>query len=523
MGTDPHPLMRNLWRGLVALTAAGWLNPLTLPGASQSADKPRPNMVYILADDLGYGDVHCLNPERGKIPTPNLDQLAAQGIRFTDAHSGSAVCTPTRYGILTGRYAWRSRLQSGVLLGFDPPLIARERMTVPGLLKQHGYQTACIGKWHLGLSFAATGSQTNDLTQPIQDGPTTRGFDYYFGISASLDMPPFAFIENDRFTETPSVEKEWLRRGPAAPGFEAVGVLPTLTRKAVEYLDGRAAENKPFFLYLALTSPHTPILPTRNWVGKSGLNAYGDFVMQTDWSVGEVLQALETNGLAGNTLVIFTSDNGCSPAANVGELERKGHYPSYVFRGYKADIWDGGHHIPFLARWPGHIQAGSVSDQLTCLTDLMATCADILGIKLPDDAGEDSVSILPALLGRDAGPLREAAMHHSISGSFALRQGKWKLELCPDSGGWSAPKPGSTEAKKLPPIQLYNMAEDISERANTQKDHPEVVASLTKLVEKYVAEGRSTPGRPLSNDVAVVIWKSRARGGNSKGKATTGD
>ncbi len=493
--------------GLAALAGIGWLAPLPLPGASDPAGGSRPNIVYILADDLGYGDVHCLNPDRGKIPTPNLDRLAAQGIRFTDAHAGSAVCTPTRYGILTGRYAWRTRLQSGVLLGFDPPLIDKGRLTVPGLLQKHGYQTACVGKWHLGLTFATAGDKTNDLTQPIRDGPTTRGFDYYFGISASLDMPPFAFIENDRFTETPSVEKEWLRKGPAAPGFEAVDVLPTLTRKAIQYLGERAAEKKPFFLYLALTSPHTPIVPTRDWEGKSGLNAYGDFVMQTDGSVGQVLQALETNGLAENTLVIFTSDNGCSPAAKVQELESKGHFPSYLFRGYKADIWDGGHHIPFLARWPGHIQPGSVSDRLTCLTDLMATCADILEVRLPDDAGPDSVSILPALLGRATGPVREAVVHHSINGSFALRQGKWKLELCPDSGGWSAPKPGSAEARKLPPIQLYNMAEDISERGNAQKDHPEVVASLTKLLEKHVVEGRSTPGRLLSNDVPVRIWK----------------
>ena len=520
---DRHFFRKPVGLGLAALAAAGWLNPLPASGASEPAGVSRPNIVYILADDLGYGDVRCLNPERGKIATPNLDRLAAQGIRFTDAHSGSAVCTPTRYGILTGRYAWRTRLQSGVLLGFDPPLIDQGRLTVPGLLRQHGYQTACIGKWHLGLTFAAAGKRTHDLTLPIQDGPTTRGFDYYFGISASLDMPPFAFIENDRFTETPSVEKQWLRKGAAAPGFEAVDVLPTLTRKAVECLSSRVAEKKPFFLYLALTSPHTPLVPTQDWEGKSGLNAYGDFVMQTDWSVGQVLQALEKNGLAENTLVIFTSDNGCSPAAKVQELESKGHFPSHRFRGYKADIWDGGHHVPFLARWPGHIQPGSVSDQLICLTDLMSTCADLLGARLPDDAGPDSVSILPALLGQATRPLREAVVHHSINGSFALRQDRWKLELCPDSGGWSAPKPGSTEAKKLPPVQLYDMAEDISERANRQQDHPEIVARLTKLLEKYVGEGRSTHGKPLSNDVPVRIWKSKAPGAAGKGKVMTHD
>jgi arylsulfatase A len=467
----------------------------------------RPNIVYILADDLGYGDVHCLNPERGKIATPNLDRLAKEGMRFTDAHSGSAVCTPTRYGILTGRYAWRTRLQSGVLMGFSPPLIDAGRLTVPQLLKHERYRTACIGKWHLGLTFGVTGTGTNDLTQPIQNGPTTRGFDYYFGISASLDMPPFAFIENDRFTETPSVEKEWLRKGIAAPGFEAVDVLPTLTRKAVDYIGGAAAEKEPFFLYLALTAPHTPIVPTQEWQGRSGLNAYGDFVMQTDWSVGQVLEELDKSGLAGNTLVIFTSDNGCSPSANVQELERKGHYPSYIFRGYKADIWDGGHHIPFLARWPGKIEPGSVSEQLICLTDLMATCADLLRTKLPTGAGPDSVSILPALLGRATKPLRDAVVHHSINGSFAIRQGTWKLDLCPGSGGWSAPKPGSAAAKKLPRVQLYDMAADISERDNLETDQPNIVRRLTRQLQHYVAEGRSTVGQPLTNDVKVDILK----------------
>ena len=508
--------------GLGALVAA-----VSVLRAAQGAGNPpgtasRPNIVYILADDLGYGDVHCLNPERGKILTPNLDRLAEQGMRFTEAHSGSAVCTPTRYGILTGRYSWRSRLQSGVLSGFSPPLIAQDRQTVPGFLREHGYQTAGLGKWHLGLTFATAGPKTNDLTKPIQNGPTTRGFDYFFGISASLDMPPFAFIENDRFTETPTVEKKWVRKGAAAPGFEAENVLPELTRKAVEYLHRRAGEKQPFFLYLALTSPHTPIVPTKDWAGKSGLNAYGDFVMQTDWSVGQVLQALETNGLAANTLVLFTSDNGCSPAAKVQELESKGHYPSYVFRGYKADIWDGGHHIPFLARWPGRIKPGSVSTQLICLTDLLATCADVLGTNLPPGSGPDSVSILPALRGQTA-PVHEAVIHHSVNGSFAVRCGKWKLELCPDSGGWSSPKPGSAEAGKLPPVQLYDMDADMGERANLAAEHPEIVARLTKLLEKYIVDGRTTPGPALKNDVRVNVRKSKALSTDDEGRPITHD
>ena len=463
----------------------------------------KPNIVYILADDLGYGDVQCFNPQRGKIPTPNLDRLAEQGMSFTDAHSSSAVCTPTRYGILTGRYNWRSHLQSGVLEGFSKPLIAPGRLTVPGLLKQHGYATACIGKWHLGL-----GISKNDPDAAITDGPTTRGFDYYFGISASLDMPPFAFIENNRFTEAPTAVKRWGRQGAAAPGFEAVDVLPELTRKSAEWMNQH--KGGPFFLYLALTSPHTPVVPTKEWKGKSGLGDYGDFVMQTDWVVGEVLKALDATGTGSNTLVIVTSDNGCAPYIGVEKLEAQGHFPSAQFRGYKADVFDGGHRVPFFMRWPGQIKPGTKSGQLICHTDLMATCADILGVKLPANAGEDSVSLMPVLRGNAKKPLREAVVHHSINGSFAVRQGKWKLDLCPGSGGWSAPRPGSKEEKALPPVQLYDMSKDEAERNNEAAAHPDVVRQMTKLLEQYIAKGRSTPGQPQTNDVDIVIWKGKA-------------
>jgi len=486
----------------IALTAL-LLPPLaTLYAADAPAHKP--NIVYILCDDLGYGDVHCLGGTRSKIATPNIDRLAGQGMIFTEAHSSSAVCTPSRYGILTGRYNWRTRLQTGVLEGYSEPLIAADRLTVPKLLKEHDYSTACIGKWHLGMDISKNHRETR-----VGDGPTTRGFDYYFGISASLDMPPFAFIENDRFTEAPTTQKKWVRKGAAAPGFEAVDVLPTLTRKAVAYIDGHAKAGSPFFLYLPLNSPHTPIVPTKQWQGKSGLGAYGDFVMETDWAVGEVLAALEKSGVADDTLVIFTSDNGCAPYIGVAGLEAHGHFPSELRRGYKADIWDGGHRIPFLARWPGKIKPGSKSDQIICLTDLMATCAEILGVKLPDNAGEDSVSILPALLGTADKPLHEAVVHHSINGSFAIRQGQWKLELCATSGGWSAPKPRSKAAKHLPPVQLYDMTKDVGERANEYKSHPKIVARLTKLLEKYIADGRSTPGAPQKNDAAIKLWKER--------------
>jgi len=486
---------------------------------------------------LGYGDVHGLNPE-GKIATPNMDRLAAAGMIFTDAHSSSSVCTPTRYGILTGRYNWRSRLQTHVQGGCSPRLIEPGRMTAPSMLKQNGYHTAAIGKWHLGMDWAlkpgapkfgdnieeGAAGWNVDFAKPIANGPNAVGFDYYFGISASLDMVPFTFIENDRVVALPTVDKQFplmlgrdggkTRKGPGAEDFDAMNVLPTLTQKAVDYVDQRAADakaGKPFFLYLPLNAPHTPILPTPEWQGKSGLNPYADFVMQTDATVGAVLDSLDKHGLATDTLVILTSDNGCSPQAKFDELLAKDHNPSYVFRGHKADIFDGGHRIPFIARWPAKIKPASTSDQLICLTDLMATCAEILGVKLPDDAGEDSVSILPALVGKANGPLREAVVHHSINGSFAIRQGQWKLELCGDSGGWSAPRPGQKGPDKLPALQLYDLSHDIGEKENVASEHPEIVTRLTKLLEKYVADGRSTPGAKQKNTVDPKIRKTAAR------------
>ncbi len=477
---------------------------LSVPRPASAAEKP--NIVYILCDDLGYGDVHCLNPERGKIATPQIDRLASQGMTFTDAHSSSSVCTPTRYGIMTGRYNWRSRLQSGVLNGYSEPLIAADRLTVPALLKQHGYTTAMIGKWHLGMEIP------RDEPSPIiASGPTTRGFDSYFGISASLDMPPFAFIQNDRFTEPLTTTKKWLRSGPAAESFEAVDVLPTFTRKAVEFISAQAKTGQPFFLYMPLNAPHTPIVPSKQWQGKSRLGAYGDYVMETDWAVGEVLSALDRAGAAANTLVILTSDNGCSKAAGIEQLQENGHYPSADMRGSKADIFDGGHRIPFLVRWPDRVKAGSLSDQTICLTDLMATCAEIVGATLPDNAGEDSVSLLPVLLGNDTPPLHEAVVHHSINGSFAIRQGRWKLELCSDSGGWSDPKPGSPESKRLPDTQLYDLRADIGETTNLQAECPDEVARLTRLIKQIIANGRSTPGTRQTNDASIQIRKQTAR------------
>lgn len=512
----------------IVWAAAGWAVV-----AAQAADAPRPpNVVFVLCDDLGYGDVRCNNPE-GRIATPHIDRLAAAGMRFTDAHSTSSVCTPTRYGVLTGRYNWRSRLQSGVLGGMSPRLIEPGRLTVAELLRQHGYHTACIGKWHLGMDWPrkrdAAGFDDKiekgpdgwnaDFTRPIANGPNSVGFDYYFGISASLDMVPYTFLENDRVTVVPTEDKAFpmmlgktglTRRGPGAAEFEAVDVLPTLTRKAVTYIAARAADaraGKPFFLYLPLNAPHTPIVPTPAWQGRSGLNPYADFVMQTDDSVGQVARALDEQGLAENTLLIVTSDNGCSPQADFATLAAQGHHPSAALRGHKADIWDGGHRVPFLVRWPGRVPAGSTSDQLVSLVDLLATCAEIVGAKLPDNAGEDSVSFLPVLLGPADKPVREALVHHSINGRFAIRQGVWKLELCPGSGGWSTPRDPEANRDGLPPVQLYDMTRDLGEQRNLQAEHPDVVARLTKLLERYVNEGRSTPGAPQRNEVAIDIWK----------------
>ncbi len=467
-----------MFASLIRFLAGLCLSVVLATAAARATEKP--NVVFILADDLGYGDVKAFNPE-GKIPTPRIDRLAAEGMRFTDAHTGSAVCTPTRYGVLTGRYAWRSRLKNGVLGGFSPPLIAPERETVASFLRKQGYRTGCIGKWHLGWDWARTGKTPEkepanyqampvDYTKPIANGPTSVGFDVFFGISASLDMPPYIYIENDRAVGVPTVEKSFKvpkRVGPAHVDFEAEDVLPDLAERAVKFIAecGHDAGRRPFFLYVPLNSPHTPIVPRAEFLGKSGVGEYGDFVCQTDWAVGRIVDALEDNGLTEDTLVIVTSDNGCSPQADFPALAKLGHDPSSRFRGHKADIYEGGHRVAFVAKWLGHIAPGSESAQTICLTDLFATVAEITGTPVPENAAEDSVSLLPALLGKADKPLREATVHHSINGSFAIRQEKWKLCLCPGSGGWSDPKPGPA-TRDLPPVQLFDLEADPGETKN---------------------------------------------------------
>jgi arylsulfatase A-like enzyme len=499
--------------------------------ASESVAGQRPNIVVILCDDLGYGDVRCLNPERGKIPTPHIDRLASQGMIFTDAHSGSSVCTPTRYGLLTGRYAWRTRLQRGVLDGGnDEPLIAADRLTLGEMLRRSGYATACIGKWHLGFtsdqtvkqgekpkragkrkgdSEASEGPEASEmnarglpLAAKIFGGPTTRGFDYFLGCSNARTMS--SLIENETVIES----------------IVPIAMLPRVAATAVNYIRARGAERdreEPFFLYLPLTSPHTPIVPAKGWQGKSGLGAYADFVMQTDAVVGEVLDAIDAAGIADRTLVLFTSDNGCSPQAKVDELERQGHYPSSTRRGYKADIWEGGHRVPFIVRWPGQVKATGRCDQTITLTDLMATCAEIVGVELPESAGEDSVSILSAMLGGSE-PIHEAVVHHSIQGRFAIRQGDWKLAFCSGSGGWGKPSDSDATARGAPPVQLYDLANDPAESNNLEAKHPEVVRRLTDLLRRYITEGRSAPSRggraSGQNDVPVRLPEVVTQGAN---------
>ena len=507
------------------ITTACLLCLLTSATAS-AAD--RPNIVLILADDLGYGDVGCFNKD-SKIPTPRLDQLAREGMRFTDAHAPTSVCTPTRYAILTGRYAWRTRLQRGVLGPWDRPLIAPDRLTVAALLRQHGYTTACIGKWHLGMNWPTTdgkppSSRNNpmsnvDFTRPIADGPTTRGFDHYFG-TAVPNYPPYCFINDDRTVGIPSVRDTGVADlfnipGPMVPGWKLVDILPELTRHAVTWVEDAARSGRPFFLYLPLTSPHYPVVPAPEFRGKSQAGDFGDFVAQTDWSVGQVLDALQRSGVADNTLVIFTSDNGpeISGEVKIGAYDRIATYHHYSMdglRGAKRDAWEGGHRVPFLARWPGQIRAGSVSDEAVCHVDFMATVAAILGVRLADSAAPDSYSLLPVLRGETyRHPLREATVHHSGSGKFALRKGDWVFIDAPsgdDNGARGEPEFLKAErgyTKHDLPGELYNVHEDRAERRNHYAEHPEIVRELKALLEKYKADGRSTPGAAQPNDVTI--------------------
>lgn len=489
---------------------------------------PPPNIIYVLADDMGYGDVGKLNPN-SKIKTPHLDQLASEGLIFTDAHTSSSVCTPTRYGILTGRYNWRSKLKQSVLTGKSKALIPASRTTVASMLKNQGYHTAFIGKWHLGwdwglkspvdssgVGWNKTDFDNIDFTQRVTNTPNDLGFEYAYGHSGSLDMAPYVYVENGQITAMPDTvtvntgKYSWWREGPTGSDFDHDDVTPNFFRRANAYVSEQAQSESPFFLYLALPSPHTPILPTEEWEGKSGLNPYADFVMMVDDHFGKLIAAVKEAGIEDNTLIIFNTDNGCSPAAGITELEAMGHFPSYIYRGHKADIFEGGHRVPFIMKWPAKIEQNTRTDRPVCTTDLMATLADITGYSLQDTEGEDSFSMLPLMDPKsEKQHQRPDMIHHSINGNFAIRKENWKLIMTAGSGGWSFPRPNRDQEAldSLPPIQLYDLVADPGETTNLQDNKPEVVVQLTSLLSRYILEGRSTPGKPQQNDSIDGEWK----------------
>jgi arylsulfatase A len=471
-----------------------------------------PNIIYILADDMGYGDMRCNDPAC-KIPTPNLDRLAARGMRFTDAHASSSVCTPSRYAILTGRYAWRTPLQSGVLWPWDPPLIEPGRLTVAGLLRQHGYRTACIGKWHLGWEWATLDGEpahkgaeigkldrqqryemeTNiDYTKPMRGGPIDCGFDTYFGVDVP-NFPPYTWFEQDRLTDLPTEDKPddmFGLPGHMMPGWKLEEMIPEFVRRAVQMIEDTGPAS--LFLYLPLTSPHTPIVPNKPFVGTSGVGLYGDFVCEVDWVVGEIMAALERKGIADDTLLIFTSDNGpeCIPAADGGCYERIlqfRHYSMAHLRGVKRDAWEGGHRVPFLASWPSVIPPGSVCDQLVGLIDLLATCAGVVNADVPRGEGQDSVSILPLLQGKIDVPIRDAIVYHSASGKFAIRHREWVLIDAPSGDDnqepeWFKAERGYTDHGF--PRELFDLEHDISQKSNLYGVHPETVQALARRLDQ---------------------------------------
>ncbi len=508
-----------LWLRVALISSLTLGQLLPAPLLPDDSAPGTPNIVIILADDLGYGDPGCYN-DQSKIPTPHIDRLASEGLRFTDAHTPSSVCTPTRYGLLTGRYAWRTALKRSVLWPWDPPLIEKDRLTLPAMLKKRGYNTACIGKWHLGWDWPLRSGghvsdefrglslpakvrgpygQRIDFTRAVRDGPITYGFDRYFGDDVP-NFPPYCFIENDRTVGDPSTTKPngmFGHPGPALPGWDLSLVMPTLTQRAVAYIEERASHPAvPFFLYMPLTAPHTPIAPSPHFIGKSGAGWYGDFVHEVDWTVGQVLAALERRELAGSTLVIFTSDNG-SPQRDgtnmngaTGSVKKYGHDPSRPWRGMKSDIWEGGHHVPFIARWPGRVPAGKSSDEPIILTDLMRTIARLIEFDLPEGSAEDSFDIRPALFGKKAeSPIRDHLIHHSGGGIFAIRRGEWKLILGRTSGGFTR----YTPPESAPAGQLYDLKADPAEQVNLYSERPNVVKELTELLRRHREAGRTFP------------------------------
>jgi arylsulfatase A-like enzyme len=451
----------------------------------------RPNIVILLADDLGYGDPHCFNP-RSKIATPNIDRLAREGLRFTDAHAPGPLCHPSRYGLMTGRYPFRTDISRWPA----QPLIEEGQVTIASLLRDQGYQTAMVGKWHLGF-------REKGYEQPLPGGPLDCGFDRFFGLRASTDIPPYFYIRGDRAVAPPTARiaehhsEGWLptqgafwREGGIAPGLALADVLPRLTDEACALINAHAGSQpsarRPLMLYLAYTAPHTPWLPVAEFAGKSGAGMYGDFVMMVDAQIGRVLAALDKADMASDTLLIFTSDNG--PMWLRADVARLGHDAAGGLRGMKGDAWEGGHRMPFIVRWPGRVKAGTVSDQTICFTDLLATFAEICGAKLPSAVGPDSFSFLPVLEGRQPKdqPIRAPiVMRAGSSQAMMIRSGDWKLINQLGSGGFSQPKTIKPEPGG-PAGQLYNLRNDLAETNNLYLKHPEIVARLEAEMQRIV-------------------------------------
>ncbi len=470
-----------------------------------------PNVVILLADDLGYGDIGVYN-DQSKIPTPNLDRMAAQGIRFTDAHTPDSVCSPTRYGLLTGRYAWRTRLKKGVLNGGSPPLIAKGRLTIAGLLRERGYATGVVGKWHLGYDWPLLDesqpqtAENVDWSRPIADGPLQHGFTYQFG----LGKPAWTFVENGRVLARPEVKFDVSHipayligpnnaKGSKAAGFESERMLPRFTEEAVGFIQRSIDAEKPFFLFFTPITPHRPVVPNKDFSGNSSAGLYGDFVAEFDWAVGEILAAIDRGGVADDTLVIVSSDNGPEVDAYRRVLEYN-HRSMKSLRGVKRDLWEGGHRVPFLARWPSKISAGAVQDEVICLTDLMATVASLVDYDLPPDAAEDSYDVSEALLGaKPDKPIREATVHHGSKGWFGIRQGNWVLIDHPsgdnNSPGQNAEPEWFRRERRVSPhserVELFDLSEDPAQRSNLAHVHPEKVTALQALLERYKRQGRS--------------------------------
>ena len=490
---------------------------LSLAVYQQSVDAERPNVIVILADDMGIDSVSAMNEKMG-LRTPAIDQLMAEGMSFTDAHSTSAVCTPTRYSVLTGRYNWRSRLKRGIVGKWERPLIKDARLTLPEMFREHGYDTACIGKWHLGWHWPAKNGGTTenlaeiDFTGAVTGGPNDHGFDYYFGDDVP-NWPPYIWHENERLlgqitTQMKAAAMVGVSAGPAVADWDFRAVLAEYSKRCSRYIRQRAEQERPFFLYVPLPSPHTPIAPHGDFRGNSKVSEYADFLIQTDSTIGELMEALKDSKQVENTVVIFTCDNGTSPQAKFAELDAAGVRLNEHWRGWKADAYEGGHRVPFSVRWPGRIEPGSRCQQTITLADIMATCADVLEHEMPDDAAEDSVSLLPALRGDEINsPLHDIVIHHSVSGHFAVRRGKWKLMFCRGSGGWSPPREAAAVKQDLPAIQLYDLSVDPKETANLQAEHPEVVEQLTAELREAIEHGRSTSGPEQPNHAGARWWQ----------------